>query len=96
MKDGYVPIASNTAVVRVDILRALADFQRRCAGLPTRSLAQRLQWPSWRVRHPEPLDLSARGLKAIPKPWGRAATNPGVNALLGLLAQPELRDIVLS
>jgi len=94
MKEGYLPIASNTAVIRVDALREFGGFP---AAL--RWFADSFTCTALAMRHgacviPEPLAL----IRSRPESYSQTMRDVPqqskvLNALLGLLAQPELRDI---
>jgi glycosyltransferase involved in cell wall biosynthesis len=94
MKDGYLPIASNTAVIRVDILRAFGGFPA-----PLRWFADSFTCTALAMRHgvcviSEPLAL----IRSRPESYSQTMRDVPqqtqvLNALLELLAQPELRDI---
>jgi hypothetical protein len=94
MKYGYLPIASNTAVIRVDMLRRFGGFP---AAL--RWFADSFTCTALAMRHgacviPEPLAL----IRSRPESYSQNMRDVPqqtqvLNALLELLAQPELRDI---
>src|SRR6266436_580004 len=94
MKDGYLPIASNTAVIRVDVLRRFGGFPA-----PLRWFADSFTCTALAMRHgacviPEPLAL----IRSRPESYSQTMRDVPeqtqvLNALLELLAQPELRDI---
>jgi hypothetical protein len=94
MKEGYLPIASNTAVIRVDALRKFGGFP---AAL--RWFADSFTCTALAMRHgacviPEPLAL----IRSRPESYSQGMRHEPqqtqvLNALLELLSQPELRDI---
>jgi hypothetical protein len=94
MKEGYLPIASNTAVIRVAALREFGGFP---AAL--RWFADSFACTALAMRHgacviPEPLAL----IRSRPESYSQGMRDVRqqsqvLNALLELLAQPELRDI---
>jgi glycosyltransferase involved in cell wall biosynthesis len=94
MKGGYLPIASNTAVIRVDALREFGGFP---AAL--RWFADSFTCTALAMRHgacviAEPLAL----IRARPASYSQTMRDVPqqtkvLNAILELLAQPQLRDI---
>jgi hypothetical protein len=94
MKERYLPIASNTAVIRVDALREFGGFPPAL-----RWFADSFTCTALAMRHgacvvPEPLAL----IRSRPESYSQAMRDVAqqtqlLNALLELLAQPELRDI---
>jgi glycosyltransferase involved in cell wall biosynthesis len=94
MKEGYLPIASNTAVIRVDALRKFGGFP-----VALRWFADSFTYTALAMRHgacviPEPLAL----IRSRPESYSqRMQDEPQqtqvLKALLELLAQPEMRDI---
>ncbi|HKF11958.1 MAG TPA: glycosyltransferase [Xanthobacteraceae bacterium] len=94
MKDGYLPIASNTAVIRLDMLMGFGGFPA-----PLRWFADSFTCTALAMRHgacvlAEPLAL----IRSRPESYSQTMRNVPqqtqvLNALLELLAQPELRDV---
>src|SRR5262249_47419772 len=94
MKDVSLPIASNTAVIRVDMLRRFGGFPA-----PLRWFADSFTCTALAMRHgacviPAPLAL----IRSRPESYSQTMQEVPqqtrvLNALLELLAQPELRDI---
>jgi Glycosyl transferase family 2 len=94
MKRAYLPIASNTAVIRVDALRAFGGFPAElrwfadsfaCTALAMRQGACVLAQPLALIRsRPESYSQTMRD---VPQ------QTIVLNAMLELLARPELRDI---
>jgi glycosyltransferase involved in cell wall biosynthesis len=94
MKQGYLPIASNTAVIRVDALRELGGFPGAlrwfadsfaCTALAMRYGACVLAHPLALIRsRPESYSQT---MQDVPQ------QTQVLNAVLDLLAQAELRDI---
>jgi Glycosyl transferase family 2 len=94
MKQGYLPIASNTAVIRVDALREFGGFP---AGL--RWFADSFACTALAMRYgacvlAQPLAL----IRSRPESYSQTMRDVPqqtivLNTMLELLAQPELRDI---
>ena len=94
MRRAYLPIASNTAVIRADALRAFGGFPKEL-----RWFADSFACTALAMRHgacvlAEPLALIRSRPKATPRPCATCRNRPPVlNAVLDLLARPEMRDI---
>jgi glycosyltransferase involved in cell wall biosynthesis len=94
MKQAYLPIASNTAVIRVDALRAFGGFPAQL-----RWFADSFACTALAMRHgacvlAEPLAL----IRSRPESYSQTMRDVPqqtqvLNAVLDLLAQAELRDI---
>jgi hypothetical protein len=94
MKQAYLPIASNTAVIRVDALRAFGGFPAQL-----RWFADSFACVALAMRHgacviSEPLAL----IRSRPQSYSQTMRDasqqlPVLNAILELLARPQLRDI---
>jgi glycosyltransferase involved in cell wall biosynthesis len=94
MKQGYLPIASNTAVIRVDALREFGGFP-----VTLRWFADSFACTALAMRHgacviAEPLALIRARSESYSQTMRDVPQQTTVlNALLELLAQPQLRDI---
>lgn len=94
MKQAYLPIASNTAVIRVDALRAFGGLpaQLRWFADSFACLALAMRYGACVI--PEPLAL----IRSRPQSYSQRMRDasqqvPVLNAILDLLARPQLRDI---
>ena len=94
MRRAYLPIASNTAVIRADALRAFGGFPKEL-----RWFADSFACTALAMRHgacvlAEPLAL----IRSRPESYSQTMRNVPqqttvLNAVLDLLARPEMRDI---